>query len=81
MKKTFLTIALMGMLASSASALSFNWGASSISFDGTVLKKSEAVTGYLIYLSSGSYSTTTLTDTSTGESIAKGIGGTLVSTS
>ena len=53
MKTLIATIATVLMTVSSASALSFTWASSTaIKFDGTNLKSSSAVTGYLVYLGS-----------------------------
>ena len=55
MKKTIL-IALFAALATSASAVTLSWNtATAIKFDGANLKSDNGVTGYLVYLSSGSY--------------------------
>ena len=79
MKKTFLAIVALAFVASSASALSFSWSATKVAFDGNQLKNDTAITGYLIYLSSGSFdSSYTISESSTGNSVASSIG-TLVS--
>ncbi|MBQ3811101.1 MAG: PEP-CTERM sorting domain-containing protein [Kiritimatiellae bacterium] len=57
MKTKLITACLAAMLTTSASALSFDWAATGVSFNGTRLKSNESVSGYLIYLgSSGSLS-------------------------
>ena len=73
--KKLLTFAVAMMLASSASALSFNWGATKVAFDGTTLKNAD-VTGYIVYLSSGELdSSYTMNDSFTAASV-----GTVIST-
>ena len=83
MKKTLLALALVAGLATSASALSFQWSAAGIKFDGAVLKKSSDVTAYLVYLGSGdaTYATSyALTESTTADSLTSSMG-TKVSTS
>ena len=53
MKKTFLAFAALAMMATSASALSFQWATNILKFDGTNLKSDTSVTAYLVYLGSG----------------------------
>ena len=81
MKKTLLALALVAGFATTASALSFNWTTSAaLKFNDTALKSSTDVTGYLVYLASGSLETSyALSDDSTASSVASSIG-TLVST-
>ena len=74
-----LLAAVVAALASTASALSFDWAATGVTFDSTKLKSNAGVTGYLIYLASGSYSEVTLSADSTGTSVAESLG-TIVST-
>ena len=57
MKKYLTILALVG-LVSSASAVSVEWKSAAVSFGGEVLKKDTAVTGYLVYLASGSLAST-----------------------
>ena len=52
MKKLIATIALCGLFAVNASALSFTWASAALKFDSTTLKSDATVTGYLIYLGS-----------------------------
>lgn len=75
MKKTIATLAVFASLLTSASALSFNWGSSAaIKFDGSNLKNDETVTGYLVYLSSGSVSDVSLNTESTVSTIVSSLG-------
>ena len=77
MKKTLLALALIGGLTTTASALSFQWIATGVSFNDAVLKKSSDVTAYLVYLGSGdsTYATSyTLNDSTTAESLAASMG-------
>ena len=73
---------MSAMMATSASALSFGWAsASAIKFDGSNLKSSEAVTGYLIYLgTAASYASSYALDDSTTASTLASFVGTLVDT-
>ena len=75
MKKTILT-ALVCALASSASAVTLSWAsATAIKFNGTNLKSNNNLSGYLIYLGTGSLSDSyTLSKDSTAESIVSSIG-------
>lgn len=66
--KKYLTLGLAFALASVASAVTMNWGASNITFEGTKLKNDATVTGYLIALDSLS-STYTLTDSFTANDV------------
>ena len=52
MKKLIATIALCGLFAVNASALSFTCASAALKFDSTTLKSDATVTGYLIYLGS-----------------------------
>ena len=76
MKKTLLVAVIACLAASNAAALSFAWSAKTIAFDGTTLKNSEAVTGYLIYLgNNGSLgSTFDISSATTGADVANVIG-------
>ena len=76
MKKIILAICAIALMASEASALSFKWTATGVSFDGSRLNSNTGVTGYLIYLGSeGSLNDSyALTDTSDAASIASSIG-------
>ena len=65
MKKTLIATLLFAV-AMQASALSFVWRASNVSFDGTVLNGDSNLSAYLVYLGNGgsldaSYSTETIT--------------------
>ena len=75
MKKTLIALAVAAF-ALNASALSFQWAATGIAFDGTTLKNSTAVTGYLIYLGNGGSlsSSYDLASDATASSIASSIG-------
>ena len=74
MKKATL-IALFCFAATAAQAVTWTWSASGVKFDGTTLKSSTAVTGYLIYLGTSSFADSyTVTKTSTADSIASTIG-------
>ena len=75
MKKSLIAIGIFA-LALNASALSFQWAATGVAFDGATLKNSTAITGSLIYLGNGgsldeNYS---LGSCTTGEDVAKSIG-------
>ena len=75
MKKILTTIALCGLFAINASALSFSWASSALKFDATTLKSDEAVTGYLIYLGQGGALSDTYAFTSTAlDKIIQSIG-------
>ena len=75
MKKTLLSIAIAGLMTTIANAASLTWSAKSIAFDGSTLKNDSTITGYLIFLSSGSYETSyKLDDSSTASSVASAIG-------
>jgi len=82
MKKSIIAIALFAGMTMTASALSFNWAATGTSFDGSVLKKSSDITGYLVFLGTGgSYDASyALSESTTASSLASSIG-TLVQTS
>ena len=69
-------LALVCALATSvASAVTLNWNATQVAFDGNALKNSTAVTGYLIFLESGSYASDySITTESTVSSIVSSIG-------
>ena len=71
MKKTFLTIAALAMMATSASALSFQWATNILKFDGTNLKSDNAVSAYLVYLGSG---VSTLKDSYAFDSLPTAVG-------
>ena len=67
--------ALLCALAVSAQAVTFTWGATKVAFDGSQLKSSTAVTGYLIYLGNNSLASTyTLSADSTVDSVVASIG-------
>ena len=78
MKKTLLLLAVATMLAPSAHALSFNWSASGILYDGTRFNKTTGanVTAYLVYLGTDeSYSTSyDVNKESTASSIISSVG-------
>ena len=84
MKKTFIATAILCLFAGMASAVTFNWNATAVTFDGTKFNKTTGatVTGYLIYLGgagstlSSSY---TLADGDTGETVAAKIGSVVTS--
>ena len=82
MKKIIAALAIVTMMASSASALSFTWKATQIAFEGTKLKSDTAVSAYLVYLSSGSYASTyAVTPETTAASLAGNIGTSVASAS
>ena len=73
--KKLLIAALVCAISLSASAVTFTWAATKIAYDGSTLKNSTAVTGYLIYLGTSSLSSSyTLSADSTAASIASTIG-------
>ncbi len=74
--KKLLALFVFAAMASTASALSFNWTVTGIKFGDETLKKSTDVVGYLIYLGAGgSYSTSyALSKDSTADTIASSIG-------
>ena len=76
MKKLIATVAVFSAMITAAHALSFQWNANSIKFDGSSLKSNNDVTGYLVYLGNkGSYSESyALSESSTGASVAASIG-------
>ena len=75
MKKTLIALTVVAF-ALNASALSFQWAATGVSFGGNTLKNSEDVTGYLIYLGNGGSLSTSyaIEPDATAESIASSIG-------
>ena len=74
MKKTSLTI-ILSMLASVASALSFDWSTADLVEYGGETLKNAAVSGYVIYLESGSYATSyAINKDTTAESLANSMG-------
>ncbi len=80
MKKTFIATAFLCLFAGMASAVTFNWNATAVTFEGTKFNKTTgaSVVGYLIYLGgegstlSASYA---LAEGDTGESVASKIAG------
>ena len=76
MKKLILAICAIGLMAGEASALSFKWTATGVSFDGSRLNSNDKVTGYLIYLGTGASlsESYTVTAASDANSIASSIG-------
>jgi MYXO-CTERM domain-containing protein len=50
--KKLLTLAAVALVVGSASAVTMDWGTSVVQFDGSTIKSSTAVTGYLIAVSS-----------------------------
>lgn len=71
MKKTFLAMAALAMMTTSASALSFQWSSNILKFDGSNLKSVTDVTGYVLYLGSG---VSTLESSYEGDSLPAVIG-------
>ena len=58
MKKLLMILGAGVLLANSASAVSLSWKSDAMSFDGTALKSlTTGITAYVVYLSSGSLST------------------------
>ena len=76
MKKKLLAFALVAGLAMSAQALSFQWTASGVAFNGATLKKSSDVVGYLVYLGSGAEydSSYSVNESTTASSLGASIG-------
>lgn len=76
MKTKLLSILLLSVLATAASAVTFKWSAAGVSFGGEKVGQTSAITGYLVYLggSDAGYATSyTISETTTGESLAKAI--------
>ena len=75
MKKILASIAVGLLAVSSASALSFDWDITKVSFNDALLKSDTTVIGYCVYLASGSYSTSyDLTDPFSVSSIGTIVG-------
>ncbi|MBR3688690.1 MAG: PEP-CTERM sorting domain-containing protein [Lentisphaeria bacterium] len=75
MKKIPATLLVLLCSVIAASAASLKWQATNVAFDGTKTGKTSDITGYLIYLSSGSFKDSyTVTDESTGDTLAASIG-------
>ena len=74
MKKLAL-IAVLGFMASTASAVTLTWAATGIKFDGNTIKNSTDVTGYLIYLGTSTFSDSySVSKDSTVDTIISSIG-------
>lgn len=76
MKTKLALAALCALLVNSASAAAFQWTATGVTFDGSRLASSSAVTGYLIFLGNGgSYDSSYSIDTSsTASSVLSAVG-------
>ena len=72
--KNLILAAVLGLMATTASAVTFNWAATGVSFEGSRLNNSTAVTGYLIYLTESFADSYTVTKSSTADSIISSIG-------